>query len=279
MNKQQFQYIYDANRRGVLHRLQVAASDVVEAVRLYRLWIHLSWRGEIGSTNRTYLGYSWNIFATMAQVIILGYVYGSLFSENPSTMMLYLSAGLSFWTFITTVFFNSFNIFINYRSFILARDTPLPMLIFCSIGGDFILLIAKLMSFAILSVIFLVPPNANTLLVIPGVAVLAVMAFPVKLFCATLGTRFRDLQFAFQPLSLAAFLITPVLWHRKFLETGSWVSEYNPFTHILEIVRAPLLGESPEPASYYVVLSLSVVVWSIAIPVYARYRNRVAVWL
>ncbi len=277
--KQEFHYIYDASKRGLFHRLQMAVGDLKEAAGLYKLWAHLGWRDQTSTTKRTYLGYVWHIIATVAQVVILGFIYGALFEEGPATMMLYLSVGLSLWSFISSVFFGSFNVFANYRNFLLARDIPLPLLIFRDLCGDMILMATKMMGFVVLSVVFLVPLNASAFLAVPGMMMIIIMAFPVKLICATAGTRFRDLQFAFQPFGLAAFLITPVLWREKFLDTHSWVSVYNPFTHILEIVRSPLLGETPQLTSYYAVLSMMVIFWFVGIFVYARYRNRIAVWL
>jgi ABC-type polysaccharide/polyol phosphate export permease len=53
----------------------------------------------------------------------------------------------------------------------------------------------------------------------------------------------------------------------------------NPFYHLIEIVRAPVLGEPISHATWLYVAVMTLVGWSIAIVAYRRYARFVPIWL
>jgi lipopolysaccharide transport system permease protein len=57
------------------------------------------------------------------------------------------------------------------------------------------------------------------------------------------------------------------------------IIQFNPFYHLLELIRAPLLGVVPSLASWLVVLVMAVVGWGFTLLVFSRLRHRVAYWL
>ena len=53
----------------------------------------------------------------------------------------------------------------------------------------------------------------------------------------------------------------------------------NPFYHMVEIVRAPMLGRPPELEHWLVVLAILLVGWAITLFFYSAYRWRIAYWV
>jgi len=43
------------------------------------------------------------------------------------------------------------------------------------------------------------------------------------------------------------------MWKPELLQTRTYITDFNPFFHLLEIVRAPLLGAVPTTENYLVV--------------------------
>jgi len=54
---------------------------------------------------------------------------------------------------------------------------------------------------------------------------------------------------------------------------------FNPAFHLLEVVRAPLLGGQPEPVSILTVCVMAVVGWVFTIWLYRRYARYVPLWV
>jgi ABC-type polysaccharide/polyol phosphate export permease len=53
----------------------------------------------------------------------------------------------------------------------------------------------------------------------------------------------------------------------------------NPLFHLIDVVRAPLLGQAPAASSWIAVLLMLLVGWSATIFLFARFRRRLAFWL
>jgi ABC-type polysaccharide/polyol phosphate export permease len=77
------------------------------------------------------------------------------------------------------------------------------------------------------------------------------------------------------------FFVTPIFWTYDQLQgkTGYIIINSNILLQYVEIIRAPLLGRTPSMYSWCLVLSVTFLGWAVAIPLYARYRARIAYWL
>ncbi|CDX46173.1 Putative ABC-type permease protein (fragment) [Mesorhizobium plurifarium] len=77
------------------------------------------------------------------------------------------------------------------------------------------------------------------------------------------------------------FYVTPVMWQIKTLPESSsrYLVDFNPFYHLVTIVREPLLGEAPSMLSWGVVIAMMALGWFFAIWFFGRYRRRIAYWL
>jgi lipopolysaccharide transport system permease protein len=58
-----------------------------------------------------------------------------------------------------------------------------------------------------------------------------------------------------------------------------YLLDSNPFYHLLEITRGPLLGQTPSATNWLVAVVMAVVGWIVALLVFGRYRRRIAYWL
>ena len=64
-----------------------------------------------------------------------------------------------------------------------------------------------------------------------------------------------------------------------FSAGGRMVADINPFYHLIEIARAPLLGTVPDMKHYVIVLAITAVNLGFAFLFFVRFRNRVAYWV
>jgi ABC-type polysaccharide/polyol phosphate export permease len=57
------------------------------------------------------------------------------------------------------------------------------------------------------------------------------------------------------------------------------VLDWNPFYHLLQAVRAPLLGETVAANSYVVLGAMALIGWGLTFAVFARTRRRIVHYL
>jgi lipopolysaccharide transport system permease protein len=123
-------------------------------------------------------------------------------------------------------------------------------------------------------------PTWATLLLIPGFLLFCVNAMWIVLILAMACARYRDVAPLMSSLLQIAMFITPVLWNPG--QVGgrmALVVQLNPLYHLLELVRAPLLGRAPEPLTWLVVIISAVLGWAFAMYLFGRFRCRIPYWL
>ena len=93
------------------------------------------------------------------------------------------------------------------------------------------------------------------------------------------GARFADTKHGLSLAMRFLFFATPVFWRADALGDRSMIAMANPFTHFLEVVRAPLLGEPVSDIAWTVVLATSATGIIPTVLVYGQYSRRLVFWL
>ena len=103
------------------------------------------------------------------------------------------------------------------------------------------------------------------------------MALVLSVVCA----RYRDFPQMVTSLLQIIFYLTPIVWMPSLLpqRASFYMLDLNPFYHLLELMRAPLLGQYPSTMNWSVGLIMALVGWGFAVLFYQRYKQRIAFWL
>jgi homopolymeric O-antigen transport system permease protein len=101
------------------------------------------------------------------------------------------------------------------------------------------------------------------------------LSITVAICCA----RYRDLPPVIASLLQVMFFLTPILWQPGALRSYAWVVNVNPLFHWIEVIRRPLLGHSPDAASYGWTAASIVLLALLALWLLGRQRDRIAYWM
>jgi ABC-type polysaccharide/polyol phosphate export permease len=126
-----------------------------------------------------------------------------------------------------------------------------------------------------------VPVTWATLLFVPGLLLVCVTMAWINLVVAMVGARFRDLQPIIGSVLQLVFFVTPLIWDRHLLagKAHDLLIDANPFFHLVEIMRAPLLGKVPSLLTVTAVVAMAVVGWFVTYLLFVRFRRRIPYWL
>jgi len=95
----------------------------------------------------------------------------------------------------------------------------------------------------------------------------------------TVATRFRDtVQLVATAVQISMF-VTPIMWPLSAIPDARIIADINPFFHLIELVRAPLLGSAAAPLSWFVVVAMCVVGYGLAALALTRAGRRLVYWL
>jgi lipopolysaccharide transport system permease protein len=122
--------------------------------------------------------------------------------------------------------------------------------------------------------------NAYSLLLVPGIALVYFNALIYGLILAMIGSRYRDISQMIRSLVNIVFFVTPILWTPSVLPPHDRIFVFiNPFYSFIELIRAPLLGNTPTLLNLGVTLLVTFIGAFICMSMFAKYRARIIYWL
>jgi ABC-type polysaccharide/polyol phosphate export permease len=259
----------------------IALADIAAAVRRYSLVGMLGWQDVRQRYRRSALGPLWLTISMGVMIGTIGIVFGSILKTPLKEFMPFLSAGIILWGFISNVLTESCSGFIAAEGVIKQLPIPLFVHIMRMMWRNVLIFAHNLLIFPIVLVIIGGPVSFAMLLSVVGFIVLLANLFWVALLLALVCARYRDLAQIVTSSLQVIFYLTPIVWLPKALphRVARYVLDFNPVYHLLEIVRAPLIGELPSMVHWVFACCLSIIGWTLTLAVYGRYKRRVAYWL
>jgi ABC-type polysaccharide/polyol phosphate export permease len=239
----------------------------------------LAWQEIKQRYRRSLLGPFWLTISTGVLVGAMGPLYGKLFGWNLADYVPYLAVSYIVWLLISGMINESCMTFISAEGLIKQVRMPLSIHVLRTVWKNMLIFFHNAVIVVLALLVY--PPHYGWQVLLLPVALLlvALNGIWLGLILGMLCARFRDIPLIVQSVVQVAFFLTPVLWKPESLGRYHWTTNWNPLNHILEIVRAPLIGH-PEPIISWTVVSVQTVVgFAIALWLFARFRARVAYWV
>ena len=257
----------------------LALRDVAEGARAFRLWGMLGWQDIRQRYRRSTLGPFWLTISMGALVGGLGLLYAGLFKLDVADYLPFVAAGLILWGLISGLITEGCDAFIGAEGIIKQVNLPLSVHVYRVVWRNFIVFAHNVVIYAAAAVLFSIQPGWAGLLALPGLALLCLNGVWVGLLLGLVSARFRDVPQIAASIVQVAFFLTPIIWKPELLPDRAFILHLNPFFHLLELVRAPLLGQAPGLVSWLAVAGITLGGWLVTLFMYRRYRWRIAYWV
>lgn len=261
--------------------LNIAVKDVFLAIRQAGLAGTLGWQDVKQRYRRSKLGPFWLTISMGVMIGALGLVFGGIFNTPIKEFLPFLAIGIVLWTFISTVISEGCSAFINAESMIKQLPLPLFLHVMRVVWRNILILAHNLVIIPLLFLVFLKPLEIVSLLSIPGFFLSLLNLTWVALLMSILCTRYRDLTQIVNSILQIAFYVTPIIWMPSMLADrhGYIYLDINPLYHMIELIRAPLLGSAPKMSSWLVSITMAMVGWLVTLSIYGKYKKRISYWL
>lgn len=213
------------------------------------------------------------------QVFTMGVLYSLLFKHSIVALLPHLTLGFLIWGLAAGMILEGASIFISSAAYITQMRRPLFTYVFLCVWRNLIVFFHNFVVYVCLMIILLRPPSITVLLVLVTIPLMLASVTWIGVLLAIISTRFRDVPMMVQSGLGIVFFLTPIIWMREQLAEKQIIADINPFTHVLDIVREPLLGNLPSLLTWVVIIGMTILGWSFVFFVFARYRARIAYWL
>ena len=243
-----------------------------------RLWSFLAQR-ELGSQfDRTAIGFAWVPLGILLHVALLGPVFSVVFGVEKGYIA-YFAVSFSIWRTMTQIIGEAASMWSRAEKYVRHIPMPLSTFLFALTYKSLLLLLLSLPVGIAFAAWYERGIGAVSLLSIPGMVLLLANLSWGSVLLSVAGLRFRDVQ-RFVPTALfMLYLSTPIIWEIERLGDKTWIANINPLYHTMEVVRAPLLGQTPSDLSWIVAASCAVAGHAVAFVVFASVRRKLTLWM
>ena len=124
-------------------------------------------------------------------------------------------------------------------------------------------------------------PTPYLLLLPIGLLITVLCVTNIGIVIATLGARFRDLPAIVSAVMRVLFFLSPIIWVTERIDgqIAHFILGLNPFYHLLQIVRLPLLGEMPTSINWALSIFALITSSILAYVMYRRFDSKIAYWV
>lgn len=261
------------------NRAGEGAGDLLAALAAPQLWWFLGWQDIRQRYRRSVLGPLWLTLSTGIQIGTLGFLWAEIFGQKVHDFLPFFAVGLVCWTMLSGVVVEACTGFTQFEAIIRQIRLPMSSFLLRVMCRHFIIFLHNLLIIVAVFLVLRRPLHPEALLFLPGMVLLCLFSFlaagPIAVFC----TRFRDMPQIVSNLVNILYYLTPIMWVPATLHSMSWVYQYNPLHHALEVVRGPLMGSLPTAVDYAWVVGAIALLAAAYLSLLGRYRHRIAYWI
>jgi ABC-type polysaccharide/polyol phosphate export permease len=235
-----------------------STTSISAALKEWRVWTWFALRDVKSRYRGSFLGPVWLVLNLAFFVGALSLVFGAVLGQPLHEFAPYVTGGLVAWWFVSQAIPECCNAFINERALIRNLPLPLGVHVLCVVTKHVIFFAHNMVVFVVVALIFRLQPGWNTLLVIPGFALVATLLVSAGLCLAIICARYRDIPHFVANLMTVGMLVTPIMFMKSMLGPRAAFANYNPFYHMVQGIRAPLLNEAPSLTTWVFLVAANV---------------------
>ena len=265
----------------MINEIGIAVADLKRSREKLYLALMLGWQDIKQRYRRSKLGPFWLTISMGVMIGMIGIVFGQVLSSPMNEYLPFLATGIILWTCFSTGILEGSTTFIDAQGMIRQLNLPLSLYSIRVLWRNIVICGHNII---ILPFVFLAVGHGvswNIVWIIPGFLVFSWNIFWLSLLLGTFCTRFRDMPPIVNSLLQVFFYVTPIIWMPNALNprSASLLVDPNPVYHILQVVRAPILGNCPTTLNWFVSVAIAVLGSIVSLWFFGKYKKRIAYWL
>ena len=273
------QHMLRTGRRGTLFEFTMAFRDFRASLDRLGLAGSLAWHDVVSRYRGSILGPFWITLSMGLMVLGIGVLYANLFKISLHDFMPFVALGIVLFGTITGIINEGCETFTRAAGML--SQTALPMFTFVwrtvlrnliNLAHHLVIIVGVLIFYGYWRVM-------NVPLAFAGLVLVLLNTSWISLLAAITSARFRDVPQIVVSVMQFAIFMTPVFWKPDAFPERHAFLALNPFYHMLQSVRGPLLGQSVDSLSWIVLVGMAVLGWSATFSLFAVTRRRIVHYL
>jgi lipopolysaccharide transport system permease protein len=237
-------------------------------------WLHLANAELKYKFRRSKLGLLWTMVNPLVLMLMIAIIFGNIFKVPMAEFAPYVFSGIIVWEFLVGSVIGGCSSLLMSEAYIKQFKHPLAIY---PLKTTLVNITSFLIAFGGLAlwILFTKPENLLIGLIVLPVTIIcfAILGWPLAILTSFTNIKYRDFAQVIALVMQLTWYMSPVMFKPEmFNSTGlALLVGYNPITHILNLVRAPMVfGQFPTPVDFGFVLGTAMVFYLAA---YIRIRS------
>lgn len=258
---------------------KAGAWDLVTGLLSWRLWAFLGLQDIRQRYRRSAFGPLWLALGLGVTIIGVGLLYSQILKVPPGNFVPFLAISLLTWNLITSVVNESTGLFQSGAGLMTSMRMPYSTFSLRCIVRNLIVMVHCIAPAAIAFVYYKYPVGLSALAAVPGFLLLTANLYWIALAVGLLCLRYRDVaQIVIYMMQLAVF-ITPIFWQPANFKAGSSLLAFNPFFHLVQLIRGPIFEHVVPTASFEFCTIMLLVGGGATVLSFMRARRHMVYWI
>ncbi|MDZ7627824.1 MAG: ABC transporter permease [Parvularculaceae bacterium] len=254
--------------------------DLVEGALKTEVWSAFAWDETLARYRRSALGLAWIVLSYGFFVVVLAIFFGDFSSATTRDFLIYVALGFAVFSLLNGNLVDGCAVFVNSANWIKSASIPYSVFVYKSIFRSITPFFLEL-TVALATMTYLGwKPTIGALWAIPAFGAMLLFSVWVQYLLGLFAARWRDVTHLMGALSRTLFVVTPILWlYKDARPLVRSIADYNPFTHYVQIFRAPMLGDPVPVESWVFVGWFTLGGLLLTLAVGAAFRHRLPHWI
>jgi ABC-type polysaccharide/polyol phosphate export permease len=259
--------------------LAQAARNVCQGAGAWPIWIMIGWNDVRQKYRRSVLGPFWITLSMAVFISGLGIIYSRIFKVGLDVFLPYLGLGLIAWTFISSTTMESCNALQEAEGVIKQIKIPISTFVFRVVWRNFIVFMHTIVLIVPIWLVFGIQLHWTISMIFPGLLLVCANLVWIGHVLSISSARFRDIPLIVGTILQLAIFATPIMWPVSALGPLEWVAHVNPLYHLVELIRAPLIGDIPSSLTWIVTIGMFPIGTVIVLLLLRGTSHRIVYWL
>ena len=244
--------IYDSAKRP-----SPFIDEFVQLLRYRSLVAELVARDIKTRYKRSVLGVAWTLLNPLATMLVMAFVFQTLFQRTVEHYSVYLLSALLVWQFFSTTTTHAMNQLVWGGALLHRIYLPKSVFAVSAAGTGLVNLLISLIPLGVVMALTGAPLRPAVLLLPLAVLLLAIFSLGLGLLLSTLAVYFVDVLNMYVIVLTMWMYLTPILYPAEILPASfQWVLKVNPMYYLVEIFRSPVHAGVGAPLAAWVAAAL-----------------------
>ena len=230
---------------------------------------------------RTSLGPFWETITTAIFISFAGVLWSKIFNQDIKSFVPYLFTGMVIWKLYSGIINSGCAAYVENAAMIKSFKHDFVIYNLKNVTKDFLLFFCNLPLCIAVNYVLGQKINFQILLFFVSLPIILLASVCLSYILSMICLRYRDFTYLIASLFQLVFFFTPIFFKPEQLGPKGMMYVVNPnfIYHYVEILRQPLLGNTPTFLNYSVSILFTIFLFFLSLCIYRKYNSRVPYWL